>query len=123
MARKWSGDDFNGVNAQTAIEGVSVRIAGKDAFVNYVSPGQVNVQVPDGVGTGPVAVIVGNTGGDSDPFTVTARTTAGGLLAPASFTIWRQKVRSGFRRSRLQIDLRASLGGDPGRTRASCQTG
>ncbi|MBM3764650.1 MAG: hypothetical protein FJW32_04595 [Acidobacteria bacterium] len=57
----------------TAIDGVSVTVDGKAAFMNYVSPGQVNIQVPDLAGKiGPVQVIVKNAAGESLPFSVTA---------------------------------------------------
>ncbi len=85
--RKWSSTDFNGVNAPTTLDGVSVTVAGKHAFVNYVSPGQVNVQVPDGVGTGPMPVVLKSDAGTTNSFTVTAKDTAAGMLAPASFKL------------------------------------
>lgn len=79
--RAWAGSDFNGGKAPTTVEGVRVKIAGKDAFVGYVSPTQVNVQVPDDIGTGDgITVEVTNAAG-----TATSRTTAA-AQSPALLT-------------------------------------
>src|SRR6185503_14429093 len=43
-SRLWAGTDFQGSNAPTALDGSSVSINGNAAFVEYVSPGQINVQ-------------------------------------------------------------------------------
>ena len=40
---------FRGNVAPTSLDGVSVTIGGKNAYVAYVSPTQLNVLVPDGV--------------------------------------------------------------------------
>ena len=48
----WGSSNFNGVNAPTTLNGTSVTIGGLAAFVDYVSPTQVNVQVPGGVTPG-----------------------------------------------------------------------
>jgi uncharacterized protein (TIGR03437 family) len=79
---EWSGSDFQGTTAPTKLGGVTVTIAGKNAFIRYISPSQVNVQAPDGIGTGPVPVVVTNENGSSDPAIVTATDRLPGLLAP-----------------------------------------
>jgi len=84
---QWQGSDFTGNNAPTVLQGVSVKIGGQSAFVDYVSAGQVNAQVPNGVGTGPAPVIVTTSNGSSAPFTLTLNALEPGLLAPPSFTI------------------------------------
>ena len=81
-AQEWAGGDFTGVTAPTSLGGVQVTVAGKPAFIRFISPGQVNAQIPDGIGTGPVQVIVINNGVSSDPLTITASATLPGLLAP-----------------------------------------
>jgi len=85
--RKWSGADFNGIHAPTSLDGVSARVAGKPAFINYISPSQVNIQAPDGIGTGPVAVTLTNAAGTTNVFPMTAQNTVAGLLAPAAFKL------------------------------------
>jgi len=51
----------------TALDGVSVSIDGKPAFVDYVSPTQINVQAPSDSAIGPVSVVVTNNGAASAP--------------------------------------------------------
>ncbi len=79
---EWAGGDFQGNNAPTTLSGVKVSIAGKPAFVRFISPTQVNVQAPDGIGTGPVPVVLTNSLGSSPAVTVTATDRLPGLLAP-----------------------------------------
>jgi uncharacterized protein (TIGR03437 family) len=83
----WSASDFTGVNAPTLLDGTSVTIGGKSAFVDYVSPSQVNAQVPSNVATGPQPVIVTAGGVASNPVTATVNAEEPGLLAPSSFNI------------------------------------
>jgi len=87
-SRSWKDADFTGARAPVELEGVRVTIAGRNAYVAYVSPNQINAQVPDGIGTGPVDVVASTaTNGSSDPVKVTAAAAAPGLLAPPSFLI------------------------------------
>ncbi len=57
-ARSWSGGDFNGANAPTSLDGVSVTVNGKPAFIFYISPGQININTPEDTATGPVQIQV-----------------------------------------------------------------
>jgi uncharacterized protein (TIGR03437 family) len=65
----WEKAIVNG-KLPTTLDGVSVSVGSKDAFVYFVSPTQINVQAPD-VGTGPVPVTVTNANGTSAAFTAT----------------------------------------------------
>jgi uncharacterized protein (TIGR03437 family) len=85
--RSWASSDFNGVNAPTSLDGTSVTIGGQSAFVDYISPGQVNAEVPSSVAAGAQPVIVTQGGVASNPLTVTVNAEAPGLLAPSSFDI------------------------------------
>lgn len=86
-SRTWSGSDFQGTRAPTSLDGVRVTIGGRDAFLSYVSPTQINAQVPDGL-VGEVDLIVSTeTAGPGDPVKVRVAATAPGLLAPPSFLI------------------------------------
>jgi uncharacterized protein (TIGR03437 family) len=76
----WDAAIVNG-SLPTTLDGVSVSVGGKQAFVQFISPGQINVQAPD-VGTGPVPVTVTTAGGTS--VAVTADVVA---QAPAFF-LW-----------------------------------
>jgi uncharacterized protein (TIGR03437 family) len=84
----WTGSDFTGDNAPTMLDGVSVSIAGQAAFVDYVSPTQVNAQLPSNIATGgPLQLTVSNANGASAPVTLTVNAAEPGLLAPASFKV------------------------------------
>ncbi len=86
-SRQWGGTDFNGVNAPTSLDGTSVTVGGEAAFVDYISPGQVNAQVPSNAGTGLQQITVTTAGGTSSPFNITVNPVEPGLLAPASFDL------------------------------------
>ena len=83
--RPWQGTDFSGVNAPTSLDGVSVTIDGKNAFVSYISPQQINVEAPADGASGPVALVVTVAACPSAPVTVQEAASAPGLLAPSSF--------------------------------------
>ncbi len=64
--RSWAAADFRDGRAPTALDGTQVKINGRDAFINYISPTQVNAQAPsDDTGEGPVEVQVITPGGTS----------------------------------------------------------
>ena len=65
----------------TSLDGVSVNVGSKPAYVYFISPTQINVQAPD-VGTGPVPVTVTTPSGTSVSTTATVAT-----QAPAFF-LW-----------------------------------
>jgi uncharacterized protein (TIGR03437 family) len=85
--RTWAAADFNGSNLPTSLDGVSVTINGRPAYVYYISPTQLNVLAPDDAATGQVSVVVTNALGVSN--TVTAAKMA---LAPELFTASLQNV-------------------------------
>jgi uncharacterized protein (TIGR03437 family) len=86
--RTWSGGDFDAGRAPTTLDGVTVTVDGKPAYVYAISPTQVNVQVPEGIATGgTVPVIVSNDGRSSAATSLSIRPIAGGLLAPTSFRV------------------------------------
>ncbi len=85
--RAWTGGDFDQGVAPTNLDNVQVTVDGKPAFVNFVSPSQVNVVVPDGIAQAPVEVVVRNAGGASDPIVVTGAARTPGILAPPLFLV------------------------------------
>jgi uncharacterized protein (TIGR03437 family) len=85
--RGWAGTDFTGVNAPTSLDRTTVTIGGQSAFIDYVSPGQVNVQVPSNVGTGTQPVVVTTDNGVSPALGIQVNLEEPGLLAPPSFNI------------------------------------
>lgn len=86
-SRTWTASDFTGVYAPIALDGTSVTIGGLAAFVSFISPGQVNAQVPFGVSAGSQPLIVTTAAGAAGPYAVNVKAEAPGLLAPPSFTI------------------------------------
>lgn len=80
--KEWAGGDFNGNNAPTSLDGVSVTINNRPAFVRFISPGQINVQAPTDTATGPVEVVVTNSAGRSPARTVTKSAALPTVLAP-----------------------------------------
>ena len=86
-SRSWTGADFTGINAPTSLDGTSVTIGGQSAFIDYISPGQVNALVPSNVATGTQPMIVTAPGGTSATYNVTVNPVEPGLLAPSSFNV------------------------------------
>jgi uncharacterized protein (TIGR03437 family) len=85
--RLWTLADFKGVNAPLSLDRTTVTIGGEAAFIDYVSPTQVNAQVPFNIGTGSLPVVVSNAAGVSAAFNVNVALTQPGLFAPASFNV------------------------------------
>ena len=61
-SRNWATKDFNNGSLPVSLDGVSVMVDGKPAYVSYVSPTQINVLTPQDSNTGPVPVVVTNNG-------------------------------------------------------------
>ncbi|HLK62175.1 MAG TPA: IPT/TIG domain-containing protein [Bryobacteraceae bacterium] len=78
---------FNGTNAPTSVDRTSVTVGGQSAFIDYISPGQVNAQVPSNVLTGTQPIVVTTASGPSAPYNITVNATQPGLLAPANFIV------------------------------------
>ena len=78
--RLWQSSDFNGNNLPTQLDGTSVTIDGIPAYVEYISPTQINVLAPADSTTGSVNVVVTNNGQASAPATAQLQT-----YAPAFF--------------------------------------
>lgn len=71
----------------SALNGVQVTIGGKQAPLYFVSPGQINAQVPLDVSPGPQPVVVTTANGTSAAFSVTVAATAPAIyFDPASNT-------------------------------------
>jgi uncharacterized protein (TIGR03437 family) len=80
LTRPWSGSDFVGNSLPTQLNGVSVRVNGKPAYVYYISPGQVNVLTPDDDFVGQVLIEVDTPDGRSDPIPAQKQPFAPGLF-------------------------------------------
>lgn len=86
-SRTWGSADFNGNAGPTSLAATTVTVGGQPAFVDFVSPGQVNVQVPSNIAPGSQPVVVSTPGGTSAAYTATFNATEPGLLAPAVFNL------------------------------------
>jgi uncharacterized protein (TIGR03437 family) len=80
----WS-NAFNGVQAPTSLGGTTATVGGLPAYVEYVSPHQVNLLVPSGTPLGQQQVVVTTVGGSSLATTTTVAAIAPGILAPPAF--------------------------------------
>ena len=78
----WQGSDFVNGLLPTSLEGVSVTINGMPAFVEFISPAQINVLAPDDAATGSIQVQVTTAKQASNSFSVPKS-----QLSPAFFTI------------------------------------
>jgi uncharacterized protein (TIGR03437 family) len=77
----WQASDIVNGALPTLLQGVSVTVNGLPAYVDYVSPTQINALAPDDGTLGPVPVQVTTAGGTSNAVTVQKS-----LLAPAFLT-------------------------------------
>jgi uncharacterized protein (TIGR03437 family) len=79
--RTWTAAETAGGVLPTSLDGVSVTINSKPAFVYYISPTQINVQTASDSFTGSVYVVVNNNGALSYPVMAQLQS-----VAPAFFT-------------------------------------
>jgi uncharacterized protein (TIGR03437 family) len=86
-SREWAGADFAGNTAPNSLDGTIVKIAGQQAFIRFISGGQVNAQIPSGVAPGPQSITVQTANGTSAAYPITVNATQPGMLAPSSFLI------------------------------------
>ena len=78
--RTWQGSDFVNGQMPVSLDNVSVTVNGKNAFVYYISPTQVNVLTPPDAMSGTVLVVLTHNGLVSTPFSVQAK-----ALSPSFF--------------------------------------
>jgi uncharacterized protein (TIGR03437 family) len=80
--RVWQNSDFVGSALPASLSGVSVTINGKPAYVEYISPTQINVLAPDDPAVGAVQVQVTTAQVASNSFTAQKAP-----FSPAFFTL------------------------------------
>jgi uncharacterized protein (TIGR03437 family) len=73
--RIWQSSDFVGKQMPTQLDGVSVKVNGKAAYVYYISPTQVNVLTPPDTIAGPVQIVL-TYNGASASYTAPAQSTS-----------------------------------------------
>ena len=79
--RSWNSTDFVNGALPDQLDGVSVLVDGKPSFLSYISPTQINAQVPDSSVSGPRLLQIINNGVASDTFTAQVQ-----QYSPALFT-------------------------------------
>lgn len=79
--RTWQASDFSGNNLPTELDGVQVTVNGKQAYVYYVSPTQLNVLAPDDSMAGPIPIGVINLQGVSNVVNATESAFSPALFA------------------------------------------
>jgi uncharacterized protein (TIGR03118 family) len=82
ITRTWTASDFSGTSLPTSLDGVSVMVDSKLAFVSYISPKQIDVLTPVDTATGAVPVVVTSNGLVSASATVTMN-----AFSPAFFLL------------------------------------
>jgi uncharacterized protein (TIGR03437 family) len=78
--RSWRADDFENGALPTQLDGVSLKIDGKAAYVAFISPTQINVQAPADSALGPVPVEVTFNGSTSSPGTAQLQAVSPGFF-------------------------------------------
>lgn len=91
-ARLWAASDLVNNALPTSLGGVSVQINSKPAYVQYISPTQINVLAPSDASAGPVAVTVTNAAGTSNSVSANLQTVLPGLSVLNGYV---RAVRSG----------------------------
>jgi uncharacterized protein (TIGR03437 family) len=79
-ARIWLASDFVNGQLPTQLDGVSVTVNGKNAFLWYINPTQVNILTPPDALAGNITVQLTNNGATSAPFSVKSQS-----LSPSFF--------------------------------------
>ncbi len=85
--RQWAGSDFSNGVAPATLDGVKVTVAGQPAFIDYVSPTQVNALLPSNLPPGPAQLVLITPSGVSLTAQVTIAAVDPGLLAPPSLAV------------------------------------
>jgi uncharacterized protein (TIGR03437 family) len=109
----WDKAIVNG-NLPTTLDGVSVTVGSKPAYVYFISPGQINVQAPD-VGAGPVPVTV------TTPTGTSVAVTADVVVQAPAFFLWPGSQAVATRNS--DASLAVKNGTFPGATTVAAKPG
>ena len=86
--RSWTTDDFNngGQNAPVSLDRTSVTISGQQAFVDYISPTQVNALLPL-VSSGTQQMTITTAAGNSTSYPVNVSANQFAVYAPPQFVV------------------------------------
>ncbi|HEY3439738.1 MAG TPA: IPT/TIG domain-containing protein [Paludibaculum sp.] len=85
--REWTAADFDGAVAPTVLEGTRVTVGDQPAYLSYVSPSRLKVQLPSGLSAGIQRLTVTTVAGSSAAYDLTVNETEPGLQAPSTFRV------------------------------------
>jgi len=90
--RSWTSTDFTlnpdkTLSLPTSLDGTSVTVNGVAAYVEYISPGQVNAIVPDITATGSGVQVMVTVNGQSTVFGITTQSIAPALFADQKYVV------------------------------------
>lgn len=85
--RTWAAADFEALRAPASLDGTTVTIGGKAAYVSAISPALVTALVPEGVEAGPQTLSVSTADGSTQPYTVAVEASRPSLYTPPSFVV------------------------------------
>ena len=94
--RAWTAADIVGGKLPTSLDGVTVTINGKNAYVYYISPNQINVLAAADTLSGSVQVVVTNSNGASSPTAVQLQTALPGLFRLTEEYVMATHVNGGY---------------------------
>ncbi len=96
--RVWTGSDFtsNGTVAPTILDTVSATVGGLPAYVNFLTPGQIDLLLPSTVTAGVQPLIVTVGGVASAAYSLTVNAAQPGLLAPSSLIVGGKQYMAAF---------------------------
>jgi len=94
--RAWTDDDILDGKFPTSLDGVSVTINGKNAYVSFISPNRIDVQAPTDALSGAVDVVVTNSVGASNTTSVQLQTALPGLFRLAQEYVVASDVNGGY---------------------------
>jgi uncharacterized protein (TIGR03437 family) len=86
-SRSWTTLDFNGAQAPTTLDGVQVTVGGRAAYVAFISPTLLRVQLPSDVDAGDQELVVTTPAGSSEPRPVRIEAAQPGIYAPITLNI------------------------------------
>ena len=83
----WQASDFVNNTMPTQLNQVSATVNGKNAYVYYISPTQINILTPPDLMTGSVQVLVKNNGTLAAGFTAQAQSTSPSFFSTGSYLL------------------------------------
>ncbi|MSV30260.1 MAG: hypothetical protein EXQ52_16185, partial [Bryobacterales bacterium] len=94
--RTWAGADIVDGKLPTSLDGVNVTINGRNAYVYFISPNQINVQAPADTLSGTAQVIVTNASGSSAAVNVQLRQALPGFFRLAQEHVLATDSKGGY---------------------------